>query len=123
MAIKWVVILFAIVGFLSTLGILDSINKQNLLYGKSAISENVTVSGVITSRDGYYTHSFVATNGKGYTVDSGFTFAHVDNIVIGHTYSIRYFCNPLANNERTVMEMVDLEPDVYTCVTVNGVCS
>ena len=117
------IVIFSIIGMFSTLGALDSWIKNDLLYGETSISENVTVSSVITSRDGYYVYSFAASNGKGYVLDSFYTFSRMDKVVIGHTYSIRYFCNPLANNERAVMEMIDTEPDVYKCVAVNGVCS
>ena len=117
-----VTIAFAIIGVFSSLGAVDQWNKQNVLYGETAIEETVTVASA-EQYSGGFTKSIVSTDGRGYITNSVFSFSRMDTIVVGHTYTIRYFCDPLNNNRRTVMQMIDTATDNYACVTVNGVCS
>ena len=118
-----VIVLFAIVGLFSTLGFLQHLNQQQLLANEQTITTDVTVSSMSCSDTRCYSvGGFVDTNGRGYITNTIYSFSHMDNIVVGHTYTIKYFCNIIDNNDSTVMEMVDHENNPYTCVEENGVC-
>lgn len=111
------IILFAIIGVFSTVGAWDHWSKQRMLSSEFSISKNIT----IYSMDDYF--KFTDTNGNGYITSNIFSFSRMDGVYVGHTYSIKYFCDPLNNNARTVMEMVDQMKDRYVCVTNSkGVC-
>ena len=118
----WGIVAFAIIGVFSVLGFAQEWNQHRLMYGEQAILENITVSDITISRSGVTT-SFIDSNGRGYLSDGLFAFSRMDPIIIGHPYQIRYFCNPLDSNRRTVMEVIDMSPSPYECVTANGVCS
>lgn len=116
-------VLFAIIGLFSTLGFFQHLNQQALLANEKTITTDVTISSVSCSDARcYVTTGFIDSDGKGYVKNNVFAFSHMDTILVGHTYTIKYFCNILDNNDRTVMEMIDHATDPYTCVTENGVC-
>jgi hypothetical protein len=117
-----IVFIFAVIGVFSTLGFFQNLNQQALLANEQTITTNVTITEINFNSNGRYATGFVDSNGKGYVLNSVYTFSRMDTLVVGHTYTIKYFCNPLDNNDRTVMEMIDHATNPYTCVTENGVC-
>jgi len=92
-------------------------NKQWFIKSENTITKNVTVEFVLP-----YNMGFIDVDGKGYVVDRVFSFSKMDSAIVGHTYRIKYFCNILDNNERTIMEMVDFYQSPYTCIEKDGVC-
>jgi len=111
------IIIFAIVGIFATVNFFDNMNKQWLIESENSITTNVTVAAILP-----YNMGFIDVDGKGYVVDRVFSFSKMDSAIVGHTYRIKYFCNILDNNERTIMEMVDFYQSPYTCIEKDGVC-
>ncbi len=110
-------LLFAAIGVFATLGAVQHWNQQNILSNEHSISKNITIESIDDA------WRFTDTGGNGYLITSTFSFSRMDEIRVGHTYSIKYFCNPLDNNARTVMEMIDRAKDRYICViNFKGVC-
>ena len=121
--ISGIVIIFAIIGAFSTLFVVQNLNQQYLLSSESSITANITVSDITLSSNGGYPMGFIDRNdGKGYLTGGIFSFSRMDRPIVGHIYRIKYFCNPFDNNNRDVMEMIDLAANPYTCITINGVC-
>jgi len=111
------ILLFAAIGVSSTFGAFQHWNQQNMLSNEHSISKNITVKSIDDA------WRFTDVDGNGYLITHVFSFSRIDEIYSGHTYQIKYFCNPLDNNARTVMEMIDQAKDRYICVTnSNGAC-
>jgi hypothetical protein len=120
-----IVILFAFIGAFYTGWVCQDIIRQMVLAGEQTITTNVTVSSVSCSDNRCsIIRGFIDSGEKGYVINPIFSHSssHLDTPIVGHTYTIKYFCNIIEGNDRTVMEMIDQATNPYTCITENGVC-
>ena len=121
--LKIALFVFAVIGFFTVLSFGNSLVQEYSLSGSSSIIKNITIMDIsyADQNNGYVT-GIKDQDGDWYQMTEMFSVYRTDPAYIGHNYTISYFCDPLSNNDRTKISLVDLAPDKYKCVIANGKC-